>query len=178
MTADETKTVLKLLRVAYPNFYRNITAKEANDIIDVWAVMFEDEPLPLVLEAVKATIATKKDFPPDIATIKEKIQLITQPCEMTEIEAWNIVKKAVSVYNTQENFERLPETLQKLVGSPSQLREWGLMDSETFGSVVQSNFMRSYKARIQQKKQLQALPESTKKMIKMLSNNLKMIEGG
>ena len=51
-----------------------------------------------------------------------------------------------------------PENLQRLVGHPSQLREWASMDTGAVQSVVQSNFMRSYRARQESERKMQALP--------------------
>lgn len=176
MTREETKAILSILQVAYPHFYKGQTKDELTKALDLWSMMFLDEPARIVTEAVKALLTTLK-FPPTIADVKEKINLITQPAPMTEIEAWNTVYKAISYYNASENFERLPPILQKLVGSPGQLREWAQMEGDVVKSVIQSNFMRSYTARVKADNQIQQLPESTKNMIAELSEKLS-IEGG
>lgn len=176
MTREDTKSILSVLRAGYPNFYKDLNKADADQIIDLWATMFADEPLMVVIEAVKSLMVTAK-FPPTIADVKEKIYLITHPQTMTEIEAWNLVRKAIGYYNAQENFDSLSPTLRKLVGSPNQLREWAVMDSETVNSVIQSNFMRSYKARVQQEKETVMLPESTRAMIQGLSAKMSITDG-
>jgi hypothetical protein len=126
--------------------------------------MFADDPAQVVAEAVKSLMCTLK-YPPTIADVKEKIAMITQPPAMTEMEAWQMVKSAISYYNATETFSRLPPILQKIVGSPNTLREWAQMEAETVDSVIQSNFMRSYKVRAAQEKERAMLPESTRQMI-------------
>lgn len=175
MTRNDTIQMLTIIKSCYPYFYKDLSVKEANDMIDAWSTMFSDDNTQIVIEAVKALITTLK-YPPTIADIKEKIRLITQPAQMSEIEAWNIVRKAISYYDAKEKFDALPEMLQKLVGSPSQLREWAQMDNTSI-TVVASNFMRSYKARAAHEHELAALPESTKLMIAGLSEKYKMIGG-
>jgi len=164
MTRVETKAILAILKAGYPNFYKDMTKEDATNTINLWTTMFADDPAQVVTEAVKSLMCTLK-FPPTIADVKEKIAMITQPPAMTEMEAWNMVKSAINYYNATETFERLPPILRRIVGSPNQLREWAIMDSETVNSVVQSNFMRSYKVVAAQEKEKAMLPESTKKLI-------------
>jgi hypothetical protein len=176
MTREETKAILAILKAGYPNFYKDLKSTDANDIINLWSTMFTDDSPKVVTEAVKALMCTLK-FPPTIADMKEKIALITQPQRMTEMEAWRIVRSAISYYGASENFASLPPIIQKVVGSPNQLREWAVMEAETVDSVIQSNFMRSYKVKVAQQKEISMLPESTKQMISELSEKLSITDG-
>lgn len=173
MTRQEAIRIMTILKTAYPNFYKDYSKEELNAAIDLWATMFVDEHFKIVTEAVKALICTHK-YPPTIADIKEKIATITRPQEMTEMEAWQKVKAAISYYNAAENFDKLPPTLQKIVGSPNALREWAVMDGEVVNSVIQSNFMRSYKIKVAQEKEFTVLPDSTKQLIASLSQRLSL----
>ena len=144
MTRDETKALLAILKAAYPNFYKDMTTDDAKSIINLWATMFADDPAYIVTEAVKSLMCTLK-YPPTIADVKEKIAAIMHPemMTMTEMEAWQKVRRAISYYNADETFAQLPPVIQKIVGSPNTLREWAQMEAETVDSVIQSNFMRS-----------------------------------
>ena len=175
MTMDETIGILGIMKIAYPNFYKNLSKEEAQQTAMLWAQMFEGDNSKVVTEAVKALICTLK-YPPTVADVKEKMRLITKPKEVTEMEAWNQVKGAISYYSAGDNFENLPATLKKLVGSANQLREWALMNAEHVETVVKSNFMRSYTARVKADEQLESLPESTKELINSLGDKFKMLE--
>jgi hypothetical protein len=166
MTKEETKVILSVLKAGYPNFYKDLKRDDADQIINLWSTMFADDSAKIVTEAVKSLMCTLK-FPPTIADVKEKIILITQPQTETELEAWGKVLKAIqnANYQAQEYFDNFLPTIQKLVGSPGQLREWAMMESEIVNSVIQSNFMRSYSARVKQEKEYSALPDSTKELI-------------
>lgn len=168
MTREETIKVLAVLKAAYPNFYRGMKADELNGIVALWASQFEADAYNTVGAAVQAHIATDtKGYPPHIGAIKEAIRKLTQPEEMTEMEAWGHVAKALrnSGYHSAAEFEKLPPVVQRIVGSPSQLREWAMMDTDTVQSVVQSNFMRSYKARAANEREFLALPPQVKEMM-------------
>ena len=103
--------------------------------------------------------------------------MITQPLMMTEMEAWSRVRGAISYYHANEAFANLPPMLLKIVGSPNPLREWALMNGEVVNSVIQSNFMRSYKAKVEQEKEHAMLPSSTKQLIAGLAQKYSLLDG-
>lgn len=178
MTRDEATAILAILKTAYPALYKNMSDEEIDDVINLWAAMFQDDNVKVVTEAVRAYIATDtKGFPPIIGQIKEKIRKITHPQEVTEMEAWDLVRRAITYYNASEAFANLPLILKKIVGSSNTLREWALMDVETVNSVIQSNFMRSYKAKVAQEKEYAMLPSSTKQLIAGLAQKYSLTEG-
>lgn len=177
MTRDEATAILAILKTAYPALYKNMSDEEIDDVINLWAAMFQDDNVKVVTEAVRAYIATDtKGFPPVIGQIKGKIREITHPQEVTEMEAWDLVRRAITYYNASEAFANLPLILKKIVGSPNTLREWALMDVETVNSVIQSNFMRSYKAKVAQEKEYAMLPSSTKQLIAGLAQKYSLTE--
>lgn len=175
MTRQETIKILSILKAGYPNFYKSMTKDEAEGIIQLWATMFCDDDYLIVSEAIKSHIATDdKGYPPVIGQIKSKIRQLTHPNEMTELEAWNMVLKACtrSSYNSQEEFDKLPNNIKCLIGSPSVLKDWASVDLQQLNTVIQSNFMRSYKAHTESEKQWQSLPESVKNISKSISAKL------
>ena len=175
MTREETIKVLAVLKAAYPAFYRGMKADELNGIVNLWASQFEGDDYKTVGAAVQAHIATDtKGYPPHIGAIKEAIRKITQPDEMSEMEAWGYVASALrnSGYNSVAEFDKLPPVVRRIVGSPSQLREWAMMDSDTVQSVVQSNFMRSYRARAQHEREYLALPENVRELMAQLAGSM------
>lgn len=176
MDREETKTILRILRIGYPNFYKDLKKAEADEIIDLWATMFSDDPVQAVVGAVKSLMCDLK-FPPTIADVKEKINFLTQPEQMTEQEAWNRISKAMrnSTYHASEEFEKLPDILKQLVGGPSQLKEWAMMEGKEVQTVVSSNLMRSYKVKAAKEKEYQSLPGDVKRLIE---NPSLKIEGG
>lgn len=161
MNRTETLAVMSILKAAYPAYYRDMKRQDAEAVVNLWAEMLADYPANLVTAAVKSHIASdRKGFPPHIGAIIAAIGEISRPAELSEGEAWALIAKALrnSGYNSEKEFAALPENLQRLVGHPSQLREWASMDTGTVQSVVQSNFMRSYRARQESERKMQALP--------------------
>lgn len=180
MTTIETAKILTILRAAYPNFYKDMTRADTDKIVSLWAEMFSDEPYQLVAAAVKALITSSPNpFPPVIGEIKEQIQKLSAPKgELSEQEAWGVVFSKLSncIYNSREQFDSLPPVIKQVVGSPSQLYEWALMDTNTLQSVVASNFMRSYKARAASYREYSKLPADVRRFAERLTSGTKNID--
>jgi len=151
--------ILAVLRIAYPGFYKGMNAKDHSDTVVLWATMFPDDPFELVSAAVKTFIASdEKGFPPHIGAIKAAIAKLMQPDALTEAEAWNIVRGKMSCYATRADFLSLPTVIQRAVGSASQLCQWAMTDMESM-PVIQSNFMRSYRAALESERQRAKIPK-------------------
>jgi hypothetical protein len=178
MTIEETAAVMVILKVAYPRYYNNLEKSEAKNAIGLWQSLLADYPAELVTNAVKAVIATNK-FPPTVAEVIEKINLLTKKEERSEVEAWGLVKKAIrnSTYHSQEEFEALPEDIQKTLGNHNVLKEWAMSKDSSMETVVASNFMRSYKAKLTDTKMINALPNDLKTMIGRIGKPMLEIEG-
>lgn len=171
MTRYEAAVLMATLRAAYPQYYARQTAEDSESAVALWAMMFEDDRAEEVAAAVKAFIATDvKGLPPSIGQIKAKLDTLRAEAsggELTAQEAWTLVQKAVrrSYYNAQEEFDKLPDTVRAVVGGPSMLRDWSVMDVETLSSVVSSNFQRGYTARAAHVTEMRKLPGSVKAFI-------------
>lgn len=173
MDREETLEIMAVLRAAYPAYYRGQGKEDAKAAVNLWHKMFADDPYPVVSAAVEAHIASDtKGYPPHIGAIRDKITKLTQPEELSEMEAWALVRKALSNsgYHAQQEFDKLPEVLQRVVGSPSMLHQWALMDNSDVETVVQSNFMRSYKVRAASAKEYLALPAEVKAFMRQIAD--------
>ena len=149
MNKKDAGKILTVLRAAYPGFYRTATEADAVATVNLWADIFQDDNPVEVGLAVKALIATRtSNFPPTIGEVKEALQKKREPDRRTEQEAWAIVSKAAAGCDLQfpgRTFEKLPEEIQRAIGSPSVLREWAMSDASEFQTVIASNFQRSYR---------------------------------
>lgn len=183
MTREEVLAIMGVLKAAYPAYYRDMKRSDAESVVALWEEMFRDDPAQVVALAVKAHIANdRKGFPPHIGAIKDAIVKITTPEEITEAEAWSMVARAIrnGTYGAQKEFDALPSVIQRLVGSPAQLKEWAAMDADVVSSVVASNFQRSYKARVASERELLSLPGDVRAAMQSIADGMKMpeLEGG
>lgn len=175
MDRTETAGILAVLRAAYPNFYKGMSRDELVSIVGLWSEMLADYPAGVVAAAVKAHIAAdRKGYPPHIGAIIDAIGKVTKTDDLTEGEAWALIAKATlnSTYNSEAEFNKLPVLLQRIVGSHNQLRDWALMPRETVQSVVQSNFLRSFRARAEHDREYLAMPEHVRGFMEELSGRM------
>lgn len=176
MDKSEATKVLAILRIAYPSFYKGMSVKDADDTVVLWAALFRDDTFDLVSAAVKTFIVTdEKGYPPHIGAVKMTMAKLTEPPALTEMEAWNLVRKKLSAYATHEDFLELPEVIRRAVGSASQLCQWALMDRESL-PVIMSNFMRSYKAAVTDQRELGRIPKDV--LAFMAGKSLTMLPDG
>ena len=148
---------------SYPNYKPN----DISETVDVWQMMLSDYDYNLVAMALKAYILSDTiGFAPSIGQLVSKIQTITKPHELSEMEAWSLVSKAIrnSGYNSVEEFAKLPPIVQNAVGLPEQLRTWAL-DENYNEQVVSSNFMRCYRNELARHEELSKMPAEIKALI-------------
>ena len=177
MTYDETLKIFAVLKANYSNFFKNMSRIDAEAQVSLWAEMFADTPYEMVGLAVKSFIATDVEgYPPNVGRIKQEIRKLTEKEQMTEQEAVSLIMKATrnGLYGAKEEFEKLPPVLQRLVGSPEQLRAWARMPEDELQTVVASNLMRSYKVIAKREEEYQALPSSIKNLLEQASEQMKL----
>lgn len=161
MTLDETREILSIIKAEWPQSFRGMSKRDGEARLNLWATMFADEDVRLVGAAVKALIvAGDREFAPGVGQVKEQMRKLTAPDEHTDAEAWERIRKAISnsKYESGKEFKRLPPILQKLVGSPAQLYDWALMDSDELHTVVASNIQRAYRTMKQRENETAKLP--------------------
>lgn len=144
MVKEEWKEGVAILKSAYtsPNFLPDALSW------NVWLEGLKDLPY----EVVKASIVVymqSNHFPPAIADLREiASRFMPEKKELTDMEAWALVSRAVSnsAYNSESEFERLPESVKMAVGDAKTLRDWSQLEESIFGSVAQSQFLRTYRS--------------------------------
>ena len=168
--------MLSLLRVSYPTFYSKMKTKDMALVLDLWAETFAMEDVNIVKVALLELISTHTGFPPDIAAVKSKIKDLVSVAtgEPTDAELWQMLKRAASrgYYGAEAEFEKLPRVLQRFVGSPATIREYSMIDSDTFNTVVHGQFLKQIKIIRDREDYDMRLPENVKAFISAAYNPL------
>ena len=169
MNDTEARKIIAVMMVSFPN-YKPV---DIDLTATTWADMLSEYTYEQVNAALKAYILSDNSgFAPSVGQIVDKIQTLTRPQELNEMEAWSLVSKALKngYYGAEEEFAKLPPIVQKAVGQPSQLRAWAT-DEEYDESVVSSNFMRSYRSEIARAQQISKLPQGMQAAIGKINEN-------
>ena len=164
MNDIESTQIIAMLETNWQPF------KNTNAAIKLWASAFAEDPFELVNTAVMAS-----DFRPNIGQVRQQMRDIIHGEKMSEVEAWLKVKD--SLHEAQEDpenltgarsaWKKLPADVQKLV-TPRQLLDWNSVETSTLDTVIQSNFMRSYRDVTDRRYKKEALPNEIKKRIETI----------
>ena len=171
MTQQEFGNLVKGMKAVYtdPKFIPD------NWAMEVWFSMLKDILYEVASVSVQTYMMTNK-FPPTIADIREHAMKNTTEEQMSPNLAWSLVYKAIcnSSYNSVKEFEKLPEIVQKVVGSPSALES--LARSDGFNEEVEKSlFVKQYNAMITREQENAKLPQSIKDRLGV--NDIVKIEG-
>lgn len=164
MTVNDARKIIAVMLVSYPNFKPIDTELMAT----TWADMLNEYSYEQVSVALKCYITTDTSgFAPSIGQLIDKLKTVEQPQELNELQAWGLVRKAInnSGYHSEEEFAKLPPLVQKAVGTPGQLKQWGLSDIESIETVAQSNFMRTYRAVAKREDEVSRMPKEIRQLI-------------
>ena len=170
MTRDETVKIIRIMCDSYPNYKPN----NISETVDVWCMMLKDYNYNQVSVALKAYVTSDTSgFAPSIGELIAKIQMISQPQELNEMEAWSLVSKALrnGTYGAVEEFSRLPPTVQEAVGNPDNLRNWATSDYKAIETVIQSNFIKTYRSVISRAEEIKRVPAEIQKLIEKVNQN-------
>ena len=169
MTKDEVRTMLKYLDSAYRHFYEGVNP---TDVLEVWADAFKDEERIVVAKAC-GNYVKLNPHPPTIAGIMKQVQLIKDA--QTDTDYWALIQKAIgnSIYNSKEEFEKLPEVCKSFVGSASALRDMAQADTGVINTVVKGQFLKRVEAIREHQNVQKGLPVS----VVMALEESKMLEG-
>lgn len=172
MTSEETLKLLRAITAVYPNY----NPKDIKDTAEIWELILGDLPFSAVFAAFRSYTDEGHEFAPNAGQLRALLRNVTST-EMSDGEAWGLVLKAMqrSTYYSQEEFDKLPEDVQKAIGSPEYLRSLALSDSESL-SVEESHFYRNYRVEKERRTQMDNLPVKARISIKQMRSNKPVIE--
>lgn len=176
MTESEFAKIVAGLKAVYAD-PKYIEGKMA---METWYNLLKDLDYKTASMATQAYMQTEK-FPPTPADIRRYASQITSPLtnDMSEVEAWGMVSKAIcnSLYHSEEEFNRLPKLIQQTLGNHIRLRELAQLESSELQTVEASNFMRSYRAKLEVHKRESQLNDSLRISInQMRQENTPVLE--
>ena len=166
MTFKEFGQLADAIKTYFPKDNMLPTAES----MELWFDMLKDLDYQSASYGLKKYVSLNK-FPPTISDIRECAASISDPGELNEMEAWALVRNAIanSIYQSVEEFTKLPPLVQKAVGLPGQLRIWA-MDEDYSEAVVSSNFIKTYRTVLARKEEDKKIPAQVRRLIEKTYN--------
>ena len=171
MTRDETKKLLLAIEAAFPNF----KPADATLTVDTWHWALEEYPTQAVKAALQIYIKTNNSgFAPSVSQLIGAMYAPKSNNQLSEGEAWNLVKKAIQNgnYGAETEFEKLPQIVQRAVGSPNMIRQWAQSDTDEVNTVIASNFQRTYKAVLSKQEFGEKVPEQLADIVNLVADKV------
>lgn len=162
MTQAEAGKIIYTIKASYPSHFENMTNDDIKNMVRVWAGLFRDKSYEQISMGLEIYLMSEtKGFPPSPGQIVDCIQK-AKPQEMTDAEAWGLVRKAIrnGIYGAEEEYAKLPDDCQRAVGRPGQLTEWALMSSESVDVTAAAHFKRTYRTLMERKREDAKIPQS------------------
>lgn len=172
MTHQETVKIVRIMAASYPSF----KPADIKDTIEAWELMLAEYPYEIVSVALKTIITTDlSDFAPTIGKVINEIHKLAEwgdKGHQTSLEAWDLVYQAISnsTYNAEREFEKLPPTIQKAVGSSGNLHSLAVDENFNLG-VEQSHFIKAYERVLKEEEYERKIPNDVKALLKGMNSN-------
>lgn len=150
-------------------------SKPDDVMVQQWASALKDLTKSEVAIALKIHVS-RSPLTPTVADLRKAVAEVRLSGNERQsgLEAWNLVSKALrrSAYRSAEEFAKLPPMCQRLIGSPTQLKEWALCEDESVVSVAKSQFIKAYEIQTRREEELSQLPESMRKLLASTTQGL------
>lgn len=179
MDNTSIKKLIAVMISAYPNHFKSYTTADIDNLVMAWGMVLEDYTYEQASNGLKVFMRSDtKGFPPSPGQVVDCILKVYQPPDnnLSADEVWYKVVKATenSLYNSESEFEKLPEIAKKIIVTPARLRELALTDGDTLHSVEKSLFFRSFRAQIEREKENAKIPQSIKSLVSFTAAKIGM----
>lgn len=173
MNKVEGAKVVGIIGATYPNYNPNNLETAA----EVWSAIFSDVDYKTVTAGLYSYIKNNHEFPPTPGQIYEIIRNAVNPDELNEEKAWDMVRKATEngLYGSEKEFDKLPEIIQKTIGSPHFIYSLAMLDAASL-TVEKSHFIKAFRAELEKKKQIDNLPNGIKGTLEQMRKGQPAIE--
>ena len=162
MTKEECWKLIIVLKSTYPKHYEKFGETEFENLCTMFNMCLEDYTYEQAALGLKAfLIKDTKGFPPVVGQIIEQIHLL-QPQEYpAEMDAWNLVMRAIrnGTYNSEKEFEKLPPIVQKTIGNARYIYDEATNNDFNM-DVAKGQFLANYRTMLKREQEISKLPES------------------
>ena len=153
MTKEETAKLLSVMKATYSNFHFD----NPQLALEAWWRILEPDDYQLIMDAF--VVYARTDVSGFAPTAGKLHMLIAdkQTETMTDGEIIGMLSLASrnANYGSEQEFAKLPKLLQRVVGSPTTIRNWGVMEKEQLDYTF-NQMARTYKSLVEAEKKEKA----------------------
>lgn len=149
MSREDIKRLLGMITITYPNFKLNDPALA----VDVWHRILEPDDAQNIFDAFSVYARTDTSgFAPSPGKLHMMIaDRLSDEIDEGEIMTMLTMASRNANYGFQDEFDKMPRALQKAVGSPTNIRNWGQMEQDQLNYTF-NNIIKAYKRTVHDEK--------------------------
>lgn len=149
MSREDIKRLLGMITITYPNFKLN----DPTLAVDVWHRILEPDDAQNIFDAFSVYARTDTS---GFAPSPGKLHMMMADRLSDEIDEGEIMTILTMAsrnanYGFQAEFDKMPRALQKAVGSPTNIRNWGQMEQDQLNYTF-NNIIKAYKRTVHDEK--------------------------
>lgn len=166
MNKQETSNLLTMIMEEYPKSFSVSNPKDLEFKVNLWQDIFADDDYLEVVQAFKIFISNDtKGFPPVPGQLKQYIAQKVMKDALTEQEAWELVRMAITrgTYHSNEEYDKLPDMVKKAVGGSGSIKAWACLDTYMLDGEIRRDFIRAYRQEVERNTLLFKLPIEARK---------------
>ena len=174
MTRDDVVKLLMMIQATFPNF----KVENKTETVNSWLFFLEEYDSNEIVLALKSYVKSNNSgFAPSCSQLIAELDKPKEMAQMDIASAWSLVRTAIgkSTYNSQTEFDKLPPTVQKAVGSASVLYSWATDENYNEG-VVMALFEKNFKTIQQRELQFDKMPTEMQLRVEQFIEKAQMLE--
>lgn len=167
-TREQVGAILTTIEVAFPATFKNMPQNKASAMVKLWSEMFAETDANDLAYATKLYIANNTDgFPPTVGRLNEIIRE-AHGGFVTEIEAWQMIKKAIrnsyDLDSAKAEWNKLPYDVSAVI-KPTDLLDWGQLPSDVVNTTISAAYRRSFTAKQKKEQEQNVLPQTVRQLL-------------
>ena len=149
MTKTDTAKLLAVMTATYSN----LKFSDPELALETWWKILEPDDAQDIMDAFSVYARTDTSgFAPSPGKLHMMIaDRLSDEIDEGEIMTMLTLASRNANYGFQEEFDRMPKELQKAIGSPTNIRNWGQMSQEQLNYAF-NNVVKAYKRTVQDEK--------------------------
>ena len=173
MLRQEILQLIYITKATYPKAFERYTQADYSNMELAWSMVLGDYNYAQASMGLKTFLASDtKGFPPSPGQIVECIRKASRhpDDDILAAEAWEMVWRAIGDVRwdkPEEEYDKLPKKIQKIIGSAVALAEMAKMPTNDILIGEKARFIHQYDAYTEREAEYQKIPQEFRPAIEM-----------
>lgn len=165
--------LIYITKATYPRAFERFTQADYSNMELAWSMVLGEYSYEQAAMGLRTFLASdSKGFPPSVGQIVECMRKASKrpEDEMLAAEAWEMVWKAIGDVkwdNPEEEYNKLPKKVQKIIGSAASLVEMAKMNTNDVLIGEKARFVHQYDAYTERENDYAKIPQEVRAKLEM-----------